>query len=235
MPSRAEPLKNRLIASLPENRRNRILTLCTSVDLEFGTIMGEANEPYQHVYFPISGFISLVATAENHPQMEMGLIGNEGMLGASLVLGVNVAPMQSIVQGSGTALQIPAAQFQRELRRNPEMIILFNRYIYTLMQQLVQATTCIHYHQIDMRLARWLLMTHDRAHKNTFFLTHICLAHMLGVRRSGISLAASALRKQNLIDYARGKITILDRKGLEAASCKCYRIMTELYDRIIFG
>lgn len=235
MPSREFPVTNLLIDFLPKKQRENILKLCTSVDLEFGSILHEANKPYQHVYFPVSGFISRLAKVADHPPLEMGLIGNEGMLGSGVVLGVNLAAMQSIVQGSGTALQIPVAQFEGELRKNSNLIILFNRYIYTIMQQLTQSAICIHYHDIEMRLARWLLMTHDRAHKNTFFLTHIFLAHMLGVRRSGVSLAASALRKRNLIAYSRGEITILDRAGLEAASCGCYREMIETYKWILIG
>ena len=235
MPRSVLPLQNRLIELLPEKQRNRLLKQCTTVNFEFGAVLGEANEPHQYAYFPISGFISLVTSVEDHPPLEMGLIGNEGMLGTSLVLGINLAPMQSIVQGSGIALRLPVPQFEQELKRGPEMTVLLNRYIYTLMQQLTQATTCIHYHPIEKRLARWLLMTHDRAHKNTFHLTHFFLSHMLGVRRSGISLAASALRKKFLIDYTRGEITVLDRKGLEAESCRCYQTMTTTYEKIISG
>jgi len=235
MPIRVAPTSNYLIESLPERKRKRILKLCTLEDLEFGTILCEAHEPYKYIYFPISGFVSLIAKVAEDPPLEMGLIGNEGMLGTSVVLGVNIAPMQSIVQGSGTALRIPVVQFELELRKNPDAVILFNRYIYTLMQQLAQAGICVHYHEIENRLARWLLMTHDRAQNNTFFLTHIFLAHMLGVRRSGVSLAASALRDKKLIKYSRGEITILDRKGLEAASCGCYCVMTETYKRILVG
>jgi CRP-like cAMP-binding protein len=137
------------------------------------------------------------------------------------------------VQGAGTALRIPAAQFQQELLTNPALVTLLNRYIYISIQQIAQAAVCVHFHEIEARLARWLLMTNDRAHGNTFLVTHVFLAQMLGVRRSGVTIAAGQLRKKSLISYARGKVEILDRKGLEAASCSCYRAMLENYRRLL--
>jgi CRP-like cAMP-binding protein len=203
------------------------------VDLEFGTVICEADESYRHVYFPLTGFISVIAVGAGNPSLELGLIGNEGMLGIGLALGVNRALKQSVVQGSGTALRIPVAQFQREILTNPALVNLLNRYIFILMQDLAQSAVCLHYHDIESRLARWLLMTNERAHGDTFMLTHGFLARMLGVRRSGISIAASELRKKSLISYSRGKIQVMDRKGLEAVSCSCYRAMLEHYDKLL--
>jgi CRP-like cAMP-binding protein len=227
------PVTNFLLEALPARQHARILKHCTLVDLSFGTVLCEANQCYQHVYFPLTGCISSIAVVADNPPLELGLIGNEGMLGASVVLGVNSALVRSVVQGAGTALRITVAQFQRQLRANPDLAILLNHYIYMSMQQLAQAAVCIHFHEIEARLACWLLMTHDRAHGEVFQLTHVLLARILGVRRSGVSIAASALRKKSLISYARGKIVVVDRKGLEAASCSCYGAMLGQYSGLL--
>ena len=192
-----------------------------------------ANQIHQHVYFPVTGFISLLTVIDEHQPLEMGLIGNEGMLGVSLVLGVNSSPLQSVVQGSGTALSIPADQFQSMLLDCPDLVNSLMRYIYVLTQQLTSAGACLHFHELEARLARWLLMTQDRTHADKLYLTHAFLARMLGVRRSGVSLAAKALQEQRLIDYVRGNVTVLDRKGLERASCTCYQVMRESYTQVM--
>jgi CRP-like cAMP-binding protein len=227
------PVTNLLIEAFPTRPRNKILKLCTLVDLDFGTVLCEANQPYQYVYFPLTCFLTSIAVVAENPPLEVALIGNEGMLGIGVALGVNNALIQTVVLGPGTALRIPVAQFQGELLASPVLVILLNRYIYILMQQLAQSTVCIHFHEIEARLARWLLMTNDRAHEDTFFLTHVNLARMLGVRRSGVSIAASELRKKSLLSYARGTIKILDRDGLEAASCSCYRAMVGHYSGLL--
>jgi CRP-like cAMP-binding protein len=227
------PVTNLLLESLPVRVRNKLLKQCTLVEWKFGDIVCEANEIYEHVYFPITGFISLLTVVDEHYPLEMGLIGNEGMLGVCLVLGVNHASLQSVVQGSGTALSIPVDQFRRALLDFPDLSVLLLRYNYVLMRQLVLAGACLHFHEVEPRLSRWLLMTQDRAHGDRLYLTHVFLAKMLGVRRSGVSIAAGVLQKQHLIAYSRGNIRILDRKGLEAASCQCYQAMTESYLRIM--
>jgi CRP-like cAMP-binding protein len=227
------PVTNLLIEAFPTRQRNKILKLCTLVELDFGTVLCEANQPYQYVYFPLTSFFTSIAVVAENPPLEVALIGNEGMLGIGVALGIDTAIIQSVVMGSGTALRIPVLQFQRELLTSPALVILLNRYIYILMQQLAQSTVCIHFHEIEARLARWLLMTNDRAHEDTFFLTHVNLARMLGVRRSGVSIAASELRKKSVLSYARGKIRILNRKGLEAASCSCYRAMQGHYSELL--
>jgi CRP-like cAMP-binding protein len=220
---------NRLIAGLPSKERLRFLANCEPVDLMFGDILYEADQPFEHVYFPLIGYISLVATLDGHVPLEMGLIGNEGMLGVTLTLGLKTAPMRAVVQGTGTALRMPGAQLIRELRESPAMRRTLDRYLYVMMAQLTQSSACTRFHEIEPRLARWLLMTHDRAHGDRFYLTHEYLAGMLGVRRSGVSIAAGALQLRKLIRYSRGEINILNRKGLEAASCTCYDAMVEDY------
>jgi CRP-like cAMP-binding protein len=220
---------NRLLAGLGSTERNRILTNCETLHLEFGTILCEPNRPYDYVYFPLTSFISLVTTLDDHQPLEMGLVGNEGMLGATLALGTKIAPLSSVVQGAGSALRMSAAHLQEHFRASVNFRNAINRYLYILILQLSQSAACLHFHAIEPRLARWLLMTHDRAHANHFHLTHEFLADMLGVRRSGVTIAAGALQDKKLIHYTRGEITIIDRDGLEQAACGCYAAMTESY------
>jgi CRP-like cAMP-binding protein len=224
---------NRLVAGLPRKERKRMLDHCETADLAFGEILSERDKPFSHVYFPLTGFVSLVATLSGHPPLEMGLIGNEGMLGATVILGVNAAPLRAVVQGAGTALRISTSDFRQDLAESPALQRTLNRYLYVMMAQLSQTAACNHFHEIEPRLARWLLMTHDRAHADHFHLTHEFLADMLGVRRSGITVAAGALQNKNLIGYTRGEISILDRAGLEAASCECYEAVNKNYSQLL--
>jgi len=220
---------NALIAGLPFRERVRFLANCEQVDLVFGDILHEADQPIEHVYFPLIGFISLVATLDDRQPLEMGLIGNEGMLGVTLTLGIKTAPMRAVVQGAGTALRMTGAELIRWLRHSPATLRTLDHYLYVLMAQLTQSSACTRFHEIEPRLARWLLMTHDRAHADHFHLTHEFLAGMLGVRRSGVSIAAAELQLRKIIRYSRGQISILDRKGLEAASCGCYDAIIKNY------
>lgn len=232
-PTAYPPVVNRLLGGLPIKDRNKILNSCELIELSFDAVLCEPNDPIHHVYFPLSGFISLVTTLTGHQPLEMGLIGNEGMLGATLVLGVNIAPMRSVVQGAGTALRMTTTQFRRALLDSPALLQILNRYIYVSMLQLSQTAACTHFHEIEPRLARWLLLTHDRAHADHFHLTHQFLADMLGVRRSGVTIAAGALQMRKLIHYTRGEIRILDRSGLEAASCECYAVQRHDYEQLL--
>ena len=220
--SKATRVTNQLIAGVPSKDRALLLSKCEPVDLVFGDRLSEADKPIKHVYFPLAGFISLVTTLDGHQPLEMGLVGNEGMLGVTLTLGIKTAPMRAVVQGSGTALRMIGSDFMRLLGRTPSVSRILDRYLYVMMVQLTRSSACTQFHQIEPRLARWLLMTHDRAHADHFHLTHEFLADMLGVRRSGVSIAAGALQLRRLIRYSRGEIRILNRNGLEAASCECY-------------
>jgi CRP-like cAMP-binding protein len=223
---------NRLLQGLPRKERDRFLKRCESVDLIFGTILCEPGAPYRHVYFPVKGFISTVATLDDHQPLEIRLIGDEGMLGATLALGVDTVPLRAVVQGTGTAWRMTLALFQQSLRESPALLGMLKRYLYVLVAQLSQGNGCNRFHAVEARLARWLLMTHDRAHGNHFHLTHEFLADMLGVRRSGITIAAGALQKRALIGYARGEIRILNRRGLEARSCECYAAGIRYYAQL---
>jgi CRP-like cAMP-binding protein len=203
------------------------------VDLVFGTLLCKPKQMIKYVYFPLNGFISLMATVSDHEPLEMGIIGNEGMLGATLVLGVNQAPMVGIVQGNGNALRMPASEFKQLLKTCPGLSVKLNLYLYIVMAQLAQSAACTHFHNIESRLARWLLMTHDRAHSDHFYLTHEYLSNMLGVRRSGVTIAASGLQKRKLISYVRGDIYIINRRKLEGVSCACYESMVNDYARLL--
>ena len=236
MQIRAKPpprIVNRLIDGLSRKERDTLLEHAELVDLAFGEILCEPRQAIRFVYFPLSAFISLVVTTGRHTPLEIGLIGNEGMLGATLILGTDEAQLRAVVQGKGTALRLTVAQLRRELRVSPSLLRTLRRYLCATMIQLARSVACIHFHEVEPRLARWLLMTHDRAHADHFHLTHEYLAGMLGVRRSGVTVAAGALQRRSLIRYARGDIRIIDRKGLEAASCDCYGAALETYGQLL--
>jgi len=225
--------ENRLLAALPHKDHRRLLAGCERVELRFPDVLCEPGDRIRHVYFPTGGFISVAAPVDHQASMEVGLIGNEGILGIPLILGIDVSPLRATVCGPGSALRMDAALFRRELGRGLALRRGLNRYLYALMVQFAQTVECTRFHVLDARLARWLLMTHDRAHSDTFHLTHEFLADMLGVRRVGVTKAAGALQRKKVISYRRGHVTILDRGSLEAVSCGCYQAMKVTYNDIL--
>lgn len=224
---------NRLLAKLRRKDHDHLLAACDEVDLCIGDVLWEPHTRIRHVYFPIGGFISQLVPVDSKKNLELALVGNEGMLGIPLVLGVNTSTLQALVQGSGPALRMNAASFRRELEQLPVLRQQLKRYICVLQAQLALTAACISFHSLDLRLARWLLMMHDRAGSDTLHLTHKFLAQMLGVRRVGVTNAAGFLQKQKLLSYSRGEITILNRAGLEKASCSCYQASKNAYEGVL--
>lgn len=222
-------IDNHLIGMLPSTERRRFLAECEPVFLLFSQVLGEPGVSMHCVYFPVDGFISLVAPVKDHLGLEVGMVGREGMLGIQLALGVETTSLQAIVQGPGAAWRMGAAQFQAELAINMHLQRVIHRYACVLMAQLASSAACLRFHPIGPRLARWLLMSQDRAHADSFHVTHEFLAWMLGVRRVGITAAAGSLQRSGLIEYHRGNVTVLDRDGLEKAACSCYAADLQAY------
>jgi CRP-like cAMP-binding protein len=226
-------IANRLLAGVLRADRNAVLEHCDEVRIEVGDVLCEPGKPYPNVYFPLTGFISSLTSVRGHPPLAAGLIGFEGMVGATLVLDVPVSPLRAVVQGAGTSLRIATAQFQREIRDRRSLRRTLNNYLCVVMAELAQTNACTKFHGVNSRLARLFLMVHDRAQADCFYLTHQNLADMLGVQRCAVTLAAGELQRRNLIHYNRGVINILERKALEAVSCECYAAVSVDYSMLL--
>ncbi len=214
---------NRVLAALPAKEYERLLACFEPVKLTYGEVLYEPGEPMRHVYFPSDCVVSLLTVVEGHRALEVGLVGREGMVGSRLALGITTASVRALVQGTGTAVRIKSVRFLRELHHSPMLQRALLHFTDALMIQVTQTAACNRFHGVEARLARWLLMTRERVPSREFRLTQEFLADMLGVRRSGVTVAASALQGRKLICYRRGIITILDQQGLEAAACSCYQ------------
>jgi CRP-like cAMP-binding protein/PAS domain-containing protein len=224
------PIANRVLAAMPLEEYRCLSDGLEPVFLNFGDVLYEPGDPIRYVYFPGDSLVSLLTQVEERMTLEVGLIGSEGMVGISLALGVSSSPMRALVQGTGAAMRMEAGRFQLELKQSPSLQRELYRYSHLLMAQFTQTAACNRFHGVEARLARWLSMTRDRVSSDRFHLTHDFMADMLGVRRVGITNAATTLRERRLIEYNRGDITILDRKGLNAAACVCYRVVKNLFD-----
>jgi len=227
------PKINRLLDALPDGDLRRMLDHCDPVELALAEVLHRPGEPLRHVYFPTKSLICLIMPVDGDSSLEVGLIGSEGMFGVPLVFGVDTSPVRAVVQGAGPALRMEAALFRRELKRNQALQRELDLYVVVQLCQLAQASACTRFHVVEARLARWLLMTQDRARSDAFHITQEFLAIMLGVRRVGVTKAASSLQRRGLIQYRRGNIKVLDRRGLKVASCRCYKADRESYDRIL--
>ncbi|HUP97826.1 MAG TPA: Crp/Fnr family transcriptional regulator [Usitatibacter sp.] len=225
----AAPLTNQLLDRLPAKDRGRFINACDRVELEFEQVLDQPGNVIGHVYFPLGGWISLLAPIGKTGTLEVALAGNEGMYGLPAAFGIERSPVRALVQGAGPAYRIKPAAFRSQLARAPTLATSIGRYSHVVMSQVMQTAGCNRFHKVEQRLARWLLMTADRAYSLTLRITHEFLAHMLGVRRVGITQAAGALQRKGLISYSRGVLNILDRKGLERAACACYRADVATY------
>lgn len=221
--------RNWILAGLTDASYTRVAALCERVPVPHKAIVIHPDEPIAHAYFPQSGCLSMVTLMEDGNAVEVGTIGWEGMSGASLIHGVASVPTQCLAQVAGEAKRIPRDAFERELRENEEFRDVLHRYAQVWTDQVGRAGSCNGVHTVEERLARWLLMTHDRVDSDVVPLTQEFLAIMLAVRRASVTLAASSLQQAGLIEYRRGRISVVDREALETASCECYSAMRAMY------
>ncbi|QJE03010.1 Crp/Fnr family transcriptional regulator [Massilia forsythiae] len=226
-PMAVEHSANLLLAALPSEELAGMAQALDQVQVEIGAVLCEPGDPIRHIYFPHDCLVSLMAVAEGRMTLEVGQVGREGMLGATVALGHDTMQVRAVVQRAGIASRIDADHLRAEFARSPGLQHVLYRYTDTLLAQAIQIAVCSRYHVLEARLARSLLVTRDRLQSDKFHLTHEFLAHALGVRRVGVTKAASALQQQGLINYSRGNIEILDPEGLAAASCTCYEIVRE--------
>jgi CRP-like cAMP-binding protein len=235
MQSRAVPTgsNNLLLEGLGARDRQKLFADMEPVTLKPGDTLSESGRRMSHVFFPVDSAASLIVIGAGHSPLEVGLVGREGMLGVPLILGASNAAFRSVVQIAGRAWRMDAARFTGQLDANPALRQRMNRYAHVRLVQIAGTVGCKSSHRVEGRLARWLLMSRDRARTDELALTHECLSGLLGVRRAGVTLAATALRRNNLIRYARGHIELLDLRGLAAVACPCYANDKATYARFM--
>jgi CRP-like cAMP-binding protein len=219
------PNGNKMLAALPANEYQRLVHKLEPIDLKFGDTIYEPNEDIEYIYFPNSGIVSFLTEIEKRSTLEVGLVGNEGMVGLSTFLGTTKSPNSAIIRSSGTAWKMKVADFLKECRESSSLLRVVHRYTHLLLTQLSLIGACNRFHPIVKRLACWLLMTNDRMGTEKFHFTQQYISTMLGVRREAVVLAASSLQGKQLISYSRGNLSILNRTGLETFVCKCYSIL----------
>jgi len=221
---------NHILSSLPDEEFERLRPKLHEVSLKLADVVFQPEEPIESVYFVNSGIVSWLATLEDGNTVEAGVIGREGLAGVAVLLGAKSTPNQAIIQAEVSASRIASKDLMAEFRRNGELNRRILRFVHSMFTQVAQTAACNRLHTLDQRLARWLLMSHDRIAGDAFSMTQDFLSRMLGVRRAGVSVAANSLKQKGLIDYRRGDIHVLNREGLEAASCECYEIVTQEYE-----
>jgi CRP-like cAMP-binding protein len=226
-------LRNHLLAALSAADFAALEPKLESITLALGDVLHESGEEMDYVYFPVTVIISLLYIMENGSTAEIGVVGNEGVMGIAHFMGGGTMPNRAIVQSAGDAFRMNVKQIKEEFARGGALQRLLLRYTQALMTQISQTAVCNRLHSIEEQLCRWLLLSHDRLESDTLVMTHELIANMLGVRREGVTVAAGHLQAKKLISYARGTITILDRKGLEANVCECYKVVRVEYDRLL--
>jgi CRP-like cAMP-binding protein len=235
MPRSAElhrPPGNRLLSALPVEDRERVLPTLQAVTFALGDVVYESGAHMGHVYFPTDSVVSLLYTMEDGSTAEMGMAGNDGVVGVALFLGGDTTPNRGVVQIAGGAYRMKARDLRDEFARGGALQRVLLRYTQALITQISQTAVCNRLHAVEQRLCRWLLLCHDRVHSDELEMTQEFIANMLGGRRESVTVAAGRLQDAGLIHYARGHIRILDRKGLEAAVCECYRIVQDEFERL---
>ncbi len=224
---------NQLLNGLNDNLRSQFIDLCEVVELRLGEVICNLGDTVHQIYFPLEGVISWEKQITDSPDLMITLIGNEGMLCISSVLGVDITPCRAVVQKAGFALRIAASDFTNQLEQNPELNTLLKRYVFVNYNQLMQTAACNLFHLLESRLAKLILMFQDRSQSDELHITQELLAQMLGVRRVGVTKAAGSLQRKNIISYSRGNIIIHDKQGLKAASCLCYQADKKTYADIL--
>ena len=225
------PGQNRLLSALPREAQIRLLPRLEKASLAVRQVLAEPDEPIAHVYFPLSGVISLLVVLKDGERVEIATVGNEGMLGTAVLLGGERGRLLALCQVAGQALRMRSEHFRQAIVEHAQLGELARSYTHGLINQIAQTTACNHVHSVRARMCRWLLMTHDRVGADEFLLTQEFLAQMLGVRRPSVTVAAGELQKAGLIRYQRGRIRIADRAGLEAGACECYETVRRDIER----
>lgn len=231
-PDRPAVTQNLLLSLLDQQALSRLAPHLTLVELELGAVICESGQLLNFVYFPTDSIVSLLNVLESGASAEIAMVGNEGMVGVSLILGVDHTPSRAVVQSSGFAYKLSARAMLDEFNRHESALLLFLRYVQSLMIQSAQTAVCNRHHSVDQQLCRWLLLSHDRLKGGGLNMTQELIANMLGVRREGVTEAAGKLQKLGAIAYRRGKIKILDRSKLESLACECYRVVKMETDRL---
>jgi len=224
---------NHLIAALPADDYTRIAPHLEPVALDLGTVLYESGDRMTHVYFPTTAIISLLYVMQNGGTAEIGIAGNNGLVGVALFMGGETTSSRAIVQSAGNAVRMKPDAMRDEFRRGGLFQDLLLRYTQSLMTQISQTAVCNRLHTVVQQLCRWLLINHDQLPGDTLVMTHELIANMLGVRREGVTVAAGHLQDQGYIEYTRGTVQILNRKGLEAMCCECYKVVSDEYDRLL--
>nr|WP_235566368.1 Crp/Fnr family transcriptional regulator [Methylibium sp. Root1272] len=228
-----DPRKNHLLAALPPAEWHRWQPQLESVELPLGQVLYEPGRTLSHVYFPTTAIVSLLYVMEDGASAEIAVVGREGIVGVSLFMGGGSTPSRAVVQSAGLGYRLAADVMKQEFNRAGPVLHLLLRYTQALITQMAQTAVCNRHHSLDRQLCRWLLLSLDRLQGNQLSMTQELIANMLGVRREGVTEAALKLQKAGLIRYARGRITVLDRPGLEQRTCECYAVVKKEYDRLL--
>ena len=227
-----DPTGNQLLAALPPGELQRWIPQLEHVEMPLGQVLYESGTTLSHVYFPTTSIVSLLYVMENGASAEIAVVGNEGIVGISLFMGGESTPSRAVVQSAGEGFRLPAQAIKEEFKRAPVLHLML-RYTQALITQMSQTAVCNRHHSLDQQLCRWLLLSLDRLRGNELVMTQELIANMLGVRREGVTEAAGKLQDAQLIHYSRGRITVVDRPGLEAQACECYRVVKKEFDRLL--